>query len=89
MTRAVEGVEDDPDRGAADIALLDVGNADLVVGITTSGRTPYVLARFAKPDAAVRPQSVSLVTDLACWVRKLTSRLPLLSVRRSFRDRHV
>ena len=43
LTRAVEGAEDDPDRGAADIAALEVGNHDLVVGIATSGRTPYVL----------------------------------------------
>lgn len=43
LTRAIEGVEDSPDRGATDIASLDVGKADLVVGITTSGRTPYVL----------------------------------------------
>ena len=43
LTRAVEGAEDDPDRGAADIASLGVGADDLVVGIATSGRTPYVL----------------------------------------------
>ena len=43
LTRAVEGAEDDPDRGAADIAALDVSENDLVVGIATSGRTPYVL----------------------------------------------
>ena len=43
LLRAVEGAEDDPDRGAADIAGLDVGATDLVVGIATSGRTPYVL----------------------------------------------
>ena len=43
LTRAVEGAEDDPDRGAADIADLGVGALDLVVGIATSGRTPYVL----------------------------------------------
>src|SRR5207302_8877604 len=40
LTRAVEGAEDDPDRGAADIAALRVGPADLVVGIASSGRTP-------------------------------------------------
>jgi N-acetylmuramic acid 6-phosphate etherase len=39
----VEGAEDDPDRGAADLAALDIGADDLVVGIATSGRTPYVL----------------------------------------------
>jgi N-acetylmuramic acid 6-phosphate etherase len=43
LTRAVEGAEDDPDRGAADIAEIGVGSLDLVVGIATSGRTPYVL----------------------------------------------
>jgi N-acetylmuramic acid 6-phosphate etherase len=43
LIRAVEGAEDDPDRGAADIAALDVGQLDLVIGIATSGRTPYVL----------------------------------------------
>jgi N-acetylmuramic acid 6-phosphate etherase len=43
LTRAVEGAEDSPDRGAADVAALDVGALDLVVGIATSGRTPYVL----------------------------------------------
>src|SRR6478752_6249604 len=31
LTRAVEGAEDDPDRGAADIDALGVGPADLVV----------------------------------------------------------
>jgi N-acetylmuramic acid 6-phosphate etherase len=43
LTRAVEGAEDDPNHGAADIATLGVGEDDLVVGIATSGRTPYVL----------------------------------------------
>jgi N-acetylmuramic acid 6-phosphate etherase len=43
LIRAVEGAEDDPDRGAADIVALDVNENDLVIGIATSGRTPYVL----------------------------------------------
>ena len=43
LIRAVEGAEDDPDRGAADIMALDVNKNDLVIGIATSGRTPYVL----------------------------------------------
>jgi N-acetylmuramic acid 6-phosphate etherase len=42
LTRAVEGAEDDPDRGASDIAAIEVGTLDVVVGIATSGRTPYV-----------------------------------------------
>ncbi|WP_210769333.1 N-acetylmuramic acid 6-phosphate etherase [Occultella kanbiaonis] len=40
MMQAVEGVEDDPDAGAADLGV--VGPADVVVGIAASGRTPYV-----------------------------------------------
>src|SRR5215471_11567935 len=36
LTRAVEGAEDDPDRGAADVDALNVGELDLVVGIATS-----------------------------------------------------
>lgn len=43
LTRAVEGAEDDPEKGANDVAALGVSGRDLVVGIATSGRTPYVL----------------------------------------------
>src|SRR5436190_23316201 len=43
LTRAVEGAEDDAGQGVADLASLGVGDRDLVVGIATSGRTPYVL----------------------------------------------
>lgn len=44
MTAAVEGIEDDATAGAADIAATAAGPDDAVVGITASGRTPYVLA---------------------------------------------
>src|SRR3954449_4766174 len=43
LTRAVEGAEDHPEQGAADLAALGIAERDLVVGIATSGRTPYVL----------------------------------------------
>ncbi len=54
LTRAVEGAEDDPASGAAAIAGLDASGRDLVVGIATSGRTPYVLGaiREAKRGGA-------------------------------------
>jgi N-acetylmuramic acid 6-phosphate etherase len=50
LTRAVEGAEDDPARGASDLEALNITPRDLVVGIATSGRTPYVLGavRFAR-----------------------------------------
>ncbi len=43
LTRAVEGAEDHPEQGARDLESLGVGSRDAVVGIATSGRTPYVL----------------------------------------------
>ncbi|MBX6311423.1 MAG: N-acetylmuramic acid 6-phosphate etherase [Isosphaeraceae bacterium] len=43
LTRAVEGAEDSAEQGAADLEALGVNERDLVVGIATSGRTPYVL----------------------------------------------
>ena len=50
LTRAIEGAEDDAGQGASDLSSLDPTPDDLVVGIATSGRTPYVLGavRFAK-----------------------------------------
>ncbi|MBM3235028.1 N-acetylmuramic acid 6-phosphate etherase [Candidatus Poribacteria bacterium] len=43
LRRAVEGVEDHPEDGAAAIRAHGVTACDVVMGITTSGRTPYVI----------------------------------------------
>ncbi len=43
MFRAVEGAEDDPDLGAAAMIEADVSDRDTVVGISASGRAPFVL----------------------------------------------
>lgn len=50
---AVEGAEDDEELGASDAR--DVTAADVVVGITASGRTPYVAGalRFARSAGAL------------------------------------
>lgn len=50
LTRAVEGAEDDYGLGATNLRELEPSEHDLVVGIATSGRTPYVLGavRYAK-----------------------------------------
>ncbi len=40
---ALEDVEDDAEAGAADLAAYRLAPIDAVVGIATSGRTPYVL----------------------------------------------
>ncbi len=43
MTNAVEGAEDNPEFGANDLQSLGLTSKDVVVGIATSGRTPYVI----------------------------------------------
>ncbi|HVJ82955.1 MAG TPA: N-acetylmuramic acid 6-phosphate etherase [Planctomycetia bacterium] len=43
LVRAIEGAEDSPEQGAEDLAGIGLEGADAVVGIATSGRTPYVL----------------------------------------------
>jgi N-acetylmuramic acid 6-phosphate etherase len=43
LTRAVEGAEDHPEYGERDLQEIGLCARDAVVGIATSGRTPYVL----------------------------------------------
>ena len=43
MTRAVEGAEDHPDKAVEDLRAAKLSAADVLVGIATSGRTPYVI----------------------------------------------
>ena len=43
MIRAVEGAEDHPEVAVDDLKVVDLSDRDAVVGIATSGRTPYVL----------------------------------------------
>src|ERR1039457_5038552 len=43
LTHAVEGAEDNRAQGARDLAALRLSRKDVVVGITASGSTPYVL----------------------------------------------
>ncbi|MGV7092298.1 N-acetylmuramic acid 6-phosphate etherase [Siccibacter turicensis] len=43
LLKAVEGAEDDPALGKADLQNLSLAAQDLVVGLAASGRTPYVI----------------------------------------------
>ena len=43
MTQAVEGAEDHPESAVQDLTALQFSARDVLVGIATSGRTPYVL----------------------------------------------
>jgi N-acetylmuramic acid 6-phosphate etherase len=58
MERAVEGAEDDDASGAADAAF--VAAADLVIGLSASGRTPYVAGALSA--AARRGAFTAVVT---------------------------
>jgi N-acetylmuramic acid 6-phosphate etherase len=61
LTQAIEGIEDDPERGRADLAGIGVGPDDTVLGIAASGRTPYVLGALAEARARG-----AFVAGLAC-----------------------
>ncbi|AEE24971.1 MAG: N-acetylmuramic acid 6-phosphate etherase [Paraglaciecola chathamensis] len=44
VIHAVEGAEDDRDKGVTDLKALNFSHKDVLVGIAASGRTPYVAA---------------------------------------------
>lgn len=48
LAQAAEGVEDDPEAGARDLDAASFCRADFLVGISASGRTPYVLGAVAR-----------------------------------------
>lgn len=54
LTRSVEGAEDHPEYGANDLKQAGVSAKDVVVGIATSGRTPYVIGglNYARQQGA-------------------------------------
>lgn len=47
LRKSIEGAEDSPDAGAADLKLRAFTQGDALVGIAASGRTPYVLGAVA------------------------------------------
>lgn len=50
LTRSIEGAEDHPETAQFDLEQVRLSAADVLVGIATSGRTPYVIAglQYAK-----------------------------------------
>ncbi|MFI9560679.1 N-acetylmuramic acid 6-phosphate etherase [Nonomuraea endophytica] len=61
LTRSIEGAEDDAAAGAAAIAELEVGADDSVVGVSASGRAPFVIGALG--EAAGRG---ALTVGLSC-----------------------
>jgi N-acetylmuramic acid 6-phosphate etherase len=68
ITQPKEGAEDDPAAGAAELLALGVGPSDAVVGISASGRTPYVLGALG----AAR-EAGALTVGLSCHPGSLLS----------------
>jgi N-acetylmuramic acid 6-phosphate etherase len=48
LAHSLEGIEDDPEAGARDLEAAGFGVGDALVGISASGRTPYVLGAVGK-----------------------------------------
>ena len=74
MFNAVEGAEDSPELGEADLKNLGLTDRDTVVGVAASGRTPYVMGglAYARSVGAVtgavscaRNAAVSALADYA------------------------
>lgn len=55
IKNAVEGAEDRPELGEADLKSVNIGRLDCIVGIAASGRTPYVMGaiNYAKNVGAL------------------------------------
>ncbi len=47
LTSSIEGAEDHPEFAVEDLKAISFSSADVLVGIATSGRTPYVLGGLA------------------------------------------
>ena len=59
LTRSIEGAEDDPEAGGRAVQFRGVGKKDVVIGIASSGRTPFVWGAMAA--AAKRGARTALV----------------------------
>ena len=77
--RAREGAEDSLDKGADDIISHDLSAKDVLVGITASGRTPYVLGGMEEArrrGAFVIGLACSQEPDIACTADLMLICLP-------------
>ncbi|MFO0934954.1 MAG: N-acetylmuramic acid 6-phosphate etherase [Gemmataceae bacterium] len=75
MFEAVEGAEDSAEQGLADLIQLNLTRNDVVCGIATSGRTPYVIGavKFARTLGA-------LTIGVACTTASELSNAAELSI---------
>lgn len=50
LLQSREGIEDDPEQGARDLAELEAGPSDTVIGISASHRTPYTIGAIEEAE---------------------------------------
>lgn len=62
LRTAVEGCEDSEEQGRKDVEKVGVTSKDVVVGITASGRTPYVMG-VVRQAAAIGARTVGVATN--------------------------
>jgi N-acetylmuramic acid 6-phosphate etherase len=74
LRQSIEGAEDHPEQGQADLQAIILVPEDCVVGLTASGRTPYVLGglNYARSIGALaigvacnRPSAISDHADIS------------------------
>ncbi|MCP3762994.1 N-acetylmuramic acid 6-phosphate etherase [Domibacillus sp. A3M-37] len=72
---AVEGAEDNELLAKVDLSQLQIGPRDMIIGISASGRTPYVISglKYAKKHGA-------MTASISCNKRAVMSRFADLSI---------
>lgn len=71
MTEAVEGAEDNEKQGKTDLKAIQLSKDDIVIGISASGRTPYVKAALSYANE-VDAVSVSLSCNTSSEISKIS-----------------
>src|SRR5437762_1407690 len=72
ITQAVEGAEDDVRRAERELRMRKLNGNDVVVGVTASGTTPYVLAAL-KYARARRATTVAITSNRGTPVTRLAN----------------
>lgn len=67
--KAVEGAEDDREAGAVDLKNLKIDDRDTVIGLTASGRTPYVIGALVYAET-MNCRTASISCNLNAEVSK-------------------
>ncbi|MEM6689488.1 MAG: N-acetylmuramic acid 6-phosphate etherase [Planctomycetota bacterium] len=69
LTRAIEGAEDSTAQGCEDLRAIKLGSEDVLVGIASSGRTPYVLGAvdYAK---SIGCKTIGISCNSGCELEK-------------------